>query len=183
MKKSETKIIRAHNEKVKRYRELFIESSTRLEIQIEWLISSYFSRDKKEYAVFNEMFFSDEIQLSFHDKIQMLKILLNVAFPDLKKIKPNIITQLNQIRKLRNRFAHSANVMPRDNKISHLKKEVFFEITEKGESKEVSYTFDYIKEISKYFLKLNKELADQIRKFKREHDLLFDENLIDLGPI
>ena len=72
--KAQKRSYHSYNEKVKHYRSLIIEESTSLEVQLEWIISSYFSHSVEEYALFNYVFFSDEVKIGFYDKIIMFFI-------------------------------------------------------------------------------------------------------------
>lgn len=66
-----------YNEKAKHFRSEIIENVTSLETQLEWIISSYFSKNFNDYALFNHLFFADNVQLGFHDKIMMFEKLLD----------------------------------------------------------------------------------------------------------
>ena len=158
------------NKKTKNYRTFFIESAASLEVQLEWIISSFFSKGWDNYVLFNYLFFSDDVELGFYDKIRMFEKLLD-SIPDFKKQHSGIITELNQVRKVRNLFSHGTISAPRDGDIKKLKKQIFFTVVEKGENKEVSYTYDYLKKVETNCKDLRSVLASLIRKFKSDNKI------------
>jgi len=178
--KTERVIYKKYNEKVKNFRSEIIENATTLEIQLEWIISSFFSKNFDDYALFNYLFFGENVQLGFHDKILMFEKLLEVNMKEFQKKHPDIIMKLNRIRKVRNRFAHGEATSPHINKLKYMKKQIFFEIVEKGEKKDVDYTFVFLKEILKDFDVLNKILADEIRRLKMKHSIFSSQLLSDM---
>jgi hypothetical protein len=157
--------LKKYNIKVKNYRTNFIEDAATLEVQLEWLLSAYFARSSRDYALFNQLFFSDESRLGFYDKITMFERLVS-NFSNLEPSRKEIIKKLNRIRKMRNKFAHSEASFPHPKILEKHKNDVIFSISENGELKEVVYSFDYLDEVSGDFKYLNQLLADKIRELK-----------------
>jgi len=160
-----------YNEQVKHFRSEIIENVTSLEIQLEWIISSYFSKNFNDYALFDHLFFADNVQLGFHDKIMMFEKLLDLKLKDLHKKYPDIVMRLNKCRKVRNRFAHGEALDPWPHHLKNMKKQVIFVIIEKGEQKEADYTFDFLKEVIKDSYSLNGVLSKQIRELKKQNSI------------
>ena len=121
------------------------------------------------------MFFSDDVQIGFYDKIKMFEKLVDNALPDFKKKHPQITKKLNRIRKIRNMFAHGDASYPCPEHIKKLQKEIIFTVVEKGEHKEITYTIDYVKQIMKDCYELNGILSGLIRELKGTHGILFDQ--------
>ena len=169
--KTEKNIYKKHLEKVQYFRTVIIEGATTLETQLEWIISSYFSKDSNNYALFNYLFFGENIQLGFHDKILMFEKLLGTSMKDVHKKYPDLLTKLNRIRKVRNRFAHSETQNSNPKKIKLMKKQIFLILVEKGEVKEVDYTFVFIKEVIKDFFYLNRIFGKKIRELKLKNHI------------
>jgi len=56
---------------------------------------------------------------------------------------------------------------PWSHHLKNMKKQVIFVIIEKGEQKEVDYTFDFLKEVIKDSHSLNRVISKQIRELKK----------------
>jgi len=125
----------------------------------------------EEYALFNYIFFPSEVEIGFYDKIKMFEKLVEDALPRFKKKYPQTIKKLNQIRRIRNVFAHGDATDPFVKNIKQIKKEIIFTVVEKGQNKEITYTFDYVKEIVRDCHDLNGVLAEQIRELKRSNNI------------
>lgn len=172
---------RGYIAKVKHYRTSIIEHSASLEVQLEWIISSYFCRNSKEYWLFNYIFFPPDVEIGFYNKITMFDKLIKNVFPDVEKEHPDIIKKLNRIRKLRNDFAHGeATMFLSTEYIIKSGKGIIFMIPEKGIHKEVSYQFDYVDEILKDCMKLNGVLSKLIGSLKGAHNISYSKVMKEL---
>lgn len=87
---------------------------TGLENAIEILIAGYYSLGEDDYRKFLSVIFSDDAELSFSKKIKMFEKFLKEYLPEFLKEKPDFIKKLNRIRRLRNKFAHSINLEPKE---------------------------------------------------------------------
>jgi len=69
------KMIKRYEREIREYRVGFIEKSSILETQLEFIILSYFSKNFQDYQLFNHIIFSDT-HLGFSDKITMFEKLV-----------------------------------------------------------------------------------------------------------
>lgn len=170
--KARDKAYRRYSDRVQRYRTTIIESAAGLEVQLEWVISSFFSRGGEEYALFNYMFFHD-MEIGLSDKIDMFEKLVKTKLKDFHDRHPETVNSLHRVRKLRNAFAHGEATIPHNE--NRIEKSIIFELAEKGEGKEVDYTFEYINQVVKEGKELNHVLADLIRQFKHSNGIMRDQ--------
>lgn len=78
-----------------------------LETEIEQILATHFC-DKDKHAVFITLMFIVG-QVTFSQKTIMLKKLLKHSYPDLLTASPNLFKNLDKIRELRNKLAHSTS--------------------------------------------------------------------------
>ena len=160
--------LKNYHRKFTKYKTTFIENASSLEVQLESIISSYFSKSFDDYILLNHLIFSDT-HLRFSDKIIMFSK-LGAFLPEFKEGLSDAVSQLNQIRRLRNDFTHaSRGIYEKD--ISRIDKEILFLVIEKGVHKQKNYTFDYIDSILENYKKLNIRLADVISNLKKKNDI------------
>jgi len=82
-----------------------------LESRVDKMIAWYFSPDESRHALMFSFVFR-EGEIGFSTKIQILRKLLRKAYPDLQQAFGWFPKALDQLRVLRNKFAHSAVVLP-----------------------------------------------------------------------
>jgi hypothetical protein len=157
-----------YHRKFTKYRATFVENTSSLEVQLEWIISSYFSKSFDDYLLLNHLIFSDT-HLRFSDKIIMFSK-LGIFLPEFKEGLSDVVSQLNQIRRLRDDFTHaSRGIYEKD--ISRIDKEILFLVVEKGVNKQKNFTFDYIDSVLENCKKLNTRFADVISNVKRKNNI------------
>jgi hypothetical protein len=78
---------------------------------IEKIIITHFCRETDQQALFASLIFRDG-RIDFSRKIIMLDKLLQSAYPDLHTQCKWIIKKIDQIREIRNEFAHSQTTVP-----------------------------------------------------------------------
>ncbi len=160
--------LKNYHKKFTKYKTTFIENASSLEVQLESIISSYFSKSFDDYILLNHLIFSDT-HLRFSDKIIMFSK-LGLFLPEFKEGLSDVVSELNQIRRLRDDFTHaSRGIYEKD--ISRIDKEILFLVIEKGVHKQKNYTFDYIDSVLENYKKLNIRLADVISNLKKKNNI------------
>ncbi len=160
--------LRNYQEKFTKYKITLIENATTLETQLEGIISSYFSKSFDDYTLMNNLIFSDT-HLGFSDKITMFAK-LGPFLPEFKEGLSDVVSQLNQIKRLRNDFVHaSIGIYTKD--ISSIDKEILFLLLEKGTHKQKSYTFDHVDTVLTNYKKLHSCLSEVIFNLKRKNNI------------
>lgn len=91
-----------------------------IESNIEQIIAWHFCREESQHILFISLMFMDG-QITFSQKITILKKLLRDSYPDIYKDVSSIFSQLGKIRELRNKFAHSKMTFPKHLWVSILK--------------------------------------------------------------
>ena len=86
-------------------RSQIIFSSIMVENEIENIITTHFCRERNPAPLFKSLIFGVG-EVTFSKKITILEKILEVAYPDLWKECKWVISRLNAIRRLRNKFAH-----------------------------------------------------------------------------
>jgi hypothetical protein len=98
---------------------------------IDQIIAWHFCPDEAKHVWFQSLLFR-EGEVGFSKKIRILKKLLRDCYPDLFEKVPGLINKLDDIRDLRNKFAHSELVLD-ENKVREADgKGVFLESVKDG---------------------------------------------------
>lgn len=82
-----------------------------IESHIEQTIAWHFCSDEKKHAAFISFLFMDG-QITFSQKITILKKIMRSFYNDINSQISSIYNQLDKIRELRNKFAHSQLEIP-----------------------------------------------------------------------
>lgn len=82
-----------------------------IESDIEQIIAWHFCHDEGKHILFISLMFNDG-QITFSQKIVILKKLLRDSYPDIYLQFSGIFSQLNKIRELRNKLAHTKLRIP-----------------------------------------------------------------------
>jgi len=143
---SENDKIKIFKQRIDSIKSGFISLATTSENMISLTFSEHYCLSPQQAKEFQSIFFSDDLQISFHDKIIMLEKFLNKNYPDFLKNNPELINKLNRIRKLRNNFAHSFE--PKPDRLKKLMENEILELEylEDGIIKKHSYPFTEIQE-------------------------------------
>jgi len=81
-----------------------------VENEIENIITTHFCRERNPAPLFKSLIFGVG-EVTFSKKISILEKILEVAYPDLWKECKWVISRLNAIRRLRNKFAHNLSTI------------------------------------------------------------------------
>jgi hypothetical protein len=81
-----------------------------LEALVGEIIAWHFCPNEEKHLWFDSLIFQKG-EISFSTKISILHELLKQFYPDIYAATPGLITRLNNIRKLRNEFAHAELVL------------------------------------------------------------------------
>jgi hypothetical protein len=127
-----------------------------LEGVIDNIISAHFCTDETKHIWFQSLIFRDG-EVTFSKKIIILKKLLSNCYPEIDKLVPSLTKKLDDIRDLRNKFAHSALVLEKNKLAEAGDKGVFLRFIKDGQEKEELIT---------------KELADKVCKDNNYFTLL-----------
>ena len=98
--------LRSIAELAARLRGYFISRTVWLDMLVSDIIASYFCQRERR----RDLFFSEIVNggdITFSKKIDLLIAILRFDFPDLLKQSPKLKDDLDNIRRLRNRMAHS----------------------------------------------------------------------------
>jgi|APSaa5957512535_1039671.scaffolds.fasta_scaffold04223_2 hypothetical protein len=136
---------------------------------LEITLASHFSILEKDYELFCNMFYPNEIGLTFGIKTKLFKKLLEQDEPRYLVKNPDFINSIDRVRKLRNSFAHSMN-QPKSNLKKFIGKKHFeLDYLELGKMTSKPFTIDDVKkrydELKKIILELQQfNLRDEKRK-------------------
>ena len=101
-----------------RLRSRIIYNAILVENVIDRIIATHFCREADQKILFASLIFR-EGQVTFSRKIIILEKLLKSAYPDLHRECKWIIKKIDQIREIRNDFAHSPTEVPLEDAIKH----------------------------------------------------------------
>jgi len=90
-----------------------------LESVVDRIIATHFCSDESKHPAFFSFIFRDG-EISFSNKIRILKKILGASYPSLAKISSALAKKLDSMRDLRNKFAHSELVLPSGDEPSNL---------------------------------------------------------------
>jgi hypothetical protein len=93
------------------YRAIAIEGT------LDRIIAWYFCPDEAKHAGFFSLIFR-EGEMTFASKIRILRKIFKAAYPPLAKLFPKVFKVLDELRELRNKFAHCEVVIPEE--LSHV---------------------------------------------------------------
>jgi len=138
--------------------------ATNIETQIETILATYFTNDQEDYELFCHLFYPNDVELTFGNKIKIFERFLNKIEPEYLKKKPDLIKALDRVRRLRNKFAHSLN--PNTEQLKELVGKPYFILNyvEDGLRREDQFTF---KDIEERFKDMNKIVTELIQIFER----------------
>jgi len=132
--------------------------TTASEHLIETILSEYYVFTEEEGKDFAKIFFYRNLKTSLYDKILMLERFIDSKFPQFKKENPEIINQLNRMRNLRNKIAHSMAPKPDEQKELMVKDTIRLIYVEEGILKNAEYTFKVMQARSDDVVAINKTL-------------------------
>lgn len=110
--------VEEYYEIIHKTKSIVISITTRIEHEIEAILSTKFANSDEDFRKFNVIFFNDDIELTFNDKIKMLERFLKEYHVDFSNEHSDFIKSLHRVRRLRNDFAHSIN--PEDEDLSKI---------------------------------------------------------------
>lgn len=90
---------------VQKYRAKFLDSVSVIDVDLTLILSDYFLRRDDDFPLWLDSIFDIDRWASFGQKIGWLGKILKHRFPDYEKRK-ELVNQLDEIRELRNQFAH-----------------------------------------------------------------------------
>lgn len=96
--------IKKYEELAAKIRATFLEQAISIDSIISDIISTHFCYEEEKRA---QLFSLISNYITFSIKIKILNELLKFCYPDIIKKLPKIRTELNEIRKFRNRIVHS----------------------------------------------------------------------------
>lgn len=88
----------------KEIRGRFLDQAIPIEMLIDDIISWHFCPEDTRQSLFFSLV---SPKLTFSTKIQILKTILQLRYPDLLKEYPKLIGEIKELKNLRNKFAHS----------------------------------------------------------------------------
>lgn len=131
-----------------------IYAAVSLESTIEQIIAEHFSASDAKALFISLMFMTG--QITFSQKIQILKKLFKDSYPDLLTTFPNMFNGLEKVRELRNKLAHSKesygepDIMAlMEGRIAELPKGTFLEYFKDGELRTEFISEEKVKQILK----------------------------------
>lgn len=150
-----------HQMRVALFRGHIINYVTLIENEIENFIASYFIKDENEILFFKSLFLAGE-DYTFSNKIKIFEKIISEKFKD--KCDKNLINEINNKRKLRNKVAHF-NIRTIQNNVKS--DSLYFSTFESGQIKFVEYTysdannlvnntFDILEKTKNYIINLKK---------------------------
>jgi len=144
--------------------------ASRQEHMIELVLGMYYSIDNSDYKDFAYVFFDNQNELSFDKKIKMLERFLKRKFPKILKENQDFIKQLHRVRKLRNKFAHSINLV--ENELKQYVGKSYFELyfVEEGISKREQFQWDNITSRLDDLTKIGDQVEEIFQIIIKKHD-------------
>ena len=101
-----------------RIRSRIIYNSILVDNAIEKIITTHFCREKDEKMLFASLIFRDG-QITFVQKTIILRKLLKHSYPDLSDQCDWVLNKINEIRDIRNDFAHSETTVLIEDAVKH----------------------------------------------------------------
>lgn len=141
------KKIRKYEQKI---RTAIISVAISLESEIEQIIAWHFCQDESKHLLFLSLMFNDG-QVTLSQKIVILRKLFRESYPDLYQQFSGIFSQLDKIRELRNKLAHSQHTIPElriGKKIEKPQKGIHLEYYKNGKSVSEFISLQTVEEIS-----------------------------------
>jgi hypothetical protein len=84
-----------------------------LEGMVDQVIAWHFCPNEEKHIWFSSLIFRKG-EVTFSKKIEILETILKQFYPDINADMPGLVTRLQNIRKIRNEFAHSELVLDED---------------------------------------------------------------------
>jgi hypothetical protein len=118
-----------------------------LEGVVEQIITTHFCQEELRDYGFSRYCFEGEI--SFKNKIRILRTLLKTCYPDIRERVPLLPGKLDRIRQLRNKFAHSALSLKENRLAEEDRLGVFLLAINHGEETQEFISIESINELMK----------------------------------
>ena len=143
-----------------------ISVTTNIEYLMQLAITKYFTSSRKDYELFNELFFSPEQGLFWNKLTKLLDKFISKTYPKFLQENPKFISDLERLGRFRNKFAHSFSTT--NHQLSELVGKSYFVMNymENGEFKTHQFAWNEIEEKYQEIRKLIKMLEDLEKYYK-----------------